>query len=166
MKKLILLVLTMTFFVSLTLSAEDFGAHGALAADNLTLTEMLTYAIQDEYLARAEYVEIIQEYGAIRPFSNIVKAEERHISFLIPLFEQYGFETPEDNADEHVVFPDDIKTALELGVNAEIENIAMYEVFLQEDLPADVRDVFERLMSASENHLEAFRNALRRYEQS
>ena len=163
MRKLILLVLTMTFLVSLTLSAADFGAQGALEAGSLTLADMLSYAIQDEYLARAEYVEIILEYGSMRPFSNIVKAEERHISFLIPLFERYGFKTPEDNADDYVVLPQDMKTALELGVHAEIENIAMYEVFLQEDLPADVRDVFERLMAASENHLEAFRRALRRY---
>ena len=166
MRKLILLVLTMTFLVSLTLSAADFGAQGAIEADNLTLADMLTYAIQDEYLARAEYMHIIQTYGSMRPFSNIVKAEETHISLLTPLFEQYGYEIPEDNADEHVVIPDDIKTALEFGVDAEIANIAMYEVFLKEDLPADVRDVFERLMAASENHLEAFRRALRRYAQS
>jgi hypothetical protein len=54
-----LLVLTMTFLVSLTLSAADFGAQGAFEADNLTLADMLTYAIQDEYLARAEYKQII-----------------------------------------------------------------------------------------------------------
>jgi hypothetical protein len=39
----------------------------------------------------------------------------------------------------------------------------MYESFLQEDLPADVRDLFQRLQSASENHLRAFRNNLNRY---
>ena len=163
MKKLVLLVLTMTFLVSFTLSAEDFGARGALAAENLTLAHMLTYAIQDEYLARAEYAAIIQKYGPVRPFSNIIKSEERHISWLIPLFEEYGFEIPEDNAEEHVVVPDNIKTALEIGVHAEIDNIAMYELFLQEELPADVRDVFERLMAASKNHLDAFRRGLGRY---
>jgi hypothetical protein len=166
MRKLILLVLTMTSLVSLSLSAADFGAKGAIEADNLTLEDMLTYAIQDEYLARAEYVQVIQTYGLMRPFSNIVKAEERHISLLIPLFERYGFETPDDNAVEYMVIPEDIKNALDIGVHAEIENIAMYEVFLQEDLPSDVHDVFERLMAASKNHLEAFRRSLRRYGQS
>ena len=85
---------------------------------------------------------------------------------LTPLFERYGYEIPEDNADDYVILPQDIEMALELGVNAEIENIAMYEVFLKEDLPADVRNVFERLIAASENHLGAFRTALKRYEQS
>ncbi|MCK5008763.1 MAG: DUF2202 domain-containing protein [Spirochaetales bacterium] len=44
-----------------------------------------------------------------------------------------------------------------------MDNIAMYESFLQEDLPEDVRDLFERLQQASENHLRAFRNNLNRY---
>ena len=39
----------------------------------------------------------------------------------------------------------------------EIENIAMYERFLQQELPKDVRQVFESLKNASENHLRAFR---------
>jgi hypothetical protein len=36
----------------------------------------------------------------------------------------------------------------------------MYESFLKQDLPQDVRDVFEALMAASEKHLQSFsRNA-------
>ena len=62
--------------------------------------------------------------------------------------------------------PENIKTALEIGVQAELDNIAMYEAFLEEDLPEDVRDVFERLMAASKNHLEAFRRGLQRYGQT
>ena len=36
-----------------------FGSAGALKDTKLTNTEMLTYAIQDEYLAKAEYDKII-----------------------------------------------------------------------------------------------------------
>jgi hypothetical protein len=163
LKKLILLIVTLTFISTGALLAEDFGSRGALSAENLTLVNMLTYAIQDEYLARAEYAAIMQEYGPIKPFSNIIKSEERHISWLVPLFEQYGFEIPEDNASDHIILPKNVKTALEIGVQAELDNIAMYEVFLEENLPEDVRDVFERLMAASKNHLEAFRRGLVRY---
>jgi hypothetical protein len=163
MKKLILFIVTLTLFSTASLLADDFGARGALSAENLTLARMLTYALQDEYLARAEYAAIMQEYGPIRPFSNIIRSEERHISWLVPLFEQYGFEIPEDDASDHVVIPENIKTALEIGVQAELDNIAMYEVFLEENLPEDVRDVFNRLMAASKNHLEAFRRGLRRH---
>ena len=166
MKKLILIIVTFTLLSTGTLLAEDFGARGALSAENLMLENMLTYAIQDEYLARAEYEAILQEYGSIRPFSNIIRSEERHISWLVPLFEQHGFKIPEDNASDHVILPENIKTALEIGVQAELDNIAMYEAFLEEDLPEDVRDVFERLMAASKNHLEAFRRGLQMYGQT
>ena len=66
-------------------------------------------------------------------------------------------------AEEHVALPADLKSAFETGVQAEIDNIAMYESFLSRELPADVREVFESLMNASKNHLRAFRNNLRRY---
>ena len=47
--------------------------------------------------------------------------------------------------------------SFEKGVAGEIENISVYGQFLgPEDLPDDVRSVFERLMTASEKHLAAF----------
>lgn len=149
----------------LTAAAEssDFGAKGAMADEAPTLTDMMTYAIQDEYLARAEYELIMNEYGDIRPFTNIVQAEERHIEWMIELFDGNGTAVPPDTAEEHVLLPATLKAALETGVQAEVDNIAMYESFLERSLPDDVRDVFERLKKASENHLRAFQNNLRKY---
>jgi hypothetical protein len=141
----------------------DFGARGAEGKSGLTVQQMLTYAIQDEYLARAEYELIIGEHGGIRPFTNIMAAEERHIEWVTGLLDQYGYALPKDTASLYVSLPKDLKSSFETGVQAEIDNIAMYESFLRQDLPADVRDLFERLKSASENHLQAFRNNLNRY---
>ncbi len=140
---------------------EPYGAQN-LSPDqeSYTLEEMLTYAIQDEYKARAEYELIIEEMDGGRPFTNIIQSEETHISFLEPLFESHGFELPEDQASEYVVLPDTIDEALEIGVQAEIENIDMYEKFLGQDLPENVESVFERLKNASQNHLEAFERSL------
>ncbi len=122
-----------------------------------TVEEMLTYAIQDEYLARAEYKVIMDAFGEQRPFINIMKAEGVHVQRLLPLFTAYGVTVPEDTALEHTVKPDSLQAAYEAGVTAEVHNIAMYESFLkQEDLPDDVRAVFEALMRASGNHLRAF----------
>jgi len=144
--------------------ASDFyGAKGAQQSSELTLEQMLVYAIQDEYLARAEYEYIINQYGSIRPFSNIIKSEETHINMLIPLFAQYGFQLPEDKAKDHILVPKDLKHAFETGVQAEIDNIAMYERFLTKQIPDDVKSVFQRLKNASENHLRAFRNGLSRF---
>ena len=144
-------------------AVQNYGAEGAQSDSNLSLEKMLTYAVQDEYLARAEYYAIMSKYGNVRPFSNIVNAEETHVNWLLPLFQEYGYSVPVDNAKADVVLPGDMKKALEVGVQAEIDNIAMYDKFLKEDLPADVKVVFEELKRGSENHLRAFQNNLRRY---
>jgi len=142
----------------------SYGARGALEDKTLTLEEMLKYAIQDEFLARREYEEIMDIYGEIRPFSNIIRSEEEHISMLKEVYSDYNLPVPEDDSQEHIVLPGSLKEAYETGVQAEIDNIAMYDAFLAEDLPDDVRDVFERLKRASENHLRAFQNNLRKYQ--
>ena len=156
-------VLVLGFGIAFTAVNADSVYDGeattfALADDvEYSLEEMLNYAIQDEYLAKAEYELIISEYGEIRPFTNIVQAEQTHIDLLVPLFETYGYDLPENNAAESVVLPESITSAIATGVEAEEINIAMYQVFLaQDNLPDDVRTVFEYLINASEHHLAAF----------
>ncbi|MBN2625444.1 MAG: DUF2202 domain-containing protein [Spirochaetales bacterium] len=161
MKKTAILLICSLSFSAWAL--EGFGSAGASRDKDLTEEDMLIYAIQDEYAARQEYYTILEEYGQVSPFPNIVKAEETHIGLLIPLFEKYGYALPEDSSGEHVVLPKDLKSSFEVGVEAEILNIAMYEQFLSENLPADIRDVFEKLKRASESHLRAFENGLKRY---
>jgi len=166
MKRKIYLVLffgAMMALGSYAYAMDLFGAKGAQQSKDPTLQQMLTYAIQDEYLAHAEYEYIINKFGPVRPFSNIIKAEENHISMLKPLFEKYGFQVPKNTAKEHILIPKDLKEALETGVQAEIDNIGMYNILLNKQLPEDVRNIFERLKNASGNHLRAFRNGLRRY---
>jgi hypothetical protein len=163
---MILVVALSTAAAAVTLAdtaQADFGARGAEGKSGLSIEQMLTYAIQDEYLARAEYELIIGEYGSIRPFTNIMAAEERHIEWVTELLEEYGYSVPEDTAHRYVVLPADLKSSFQTGVQAEIDNIAMYESFLRADLPNDVRQLFEQLKGASENHLRAFRNNLNRY---
>lgn len=125
-----------------------------------TLDQMITMAITDEYLAHKEYEIILDAYGNVNPFANIINAEVSHIQELLPLFEAYDVSVPVDNAASLVALPSTLQEAYEIGVQAEVNNIGMYESFLKQDLPQDVRDVFEALMAASENHLQAFsRNA-------
>lgn len=135
------------------------GSAGALLDSQYTLEEMLMYAIEDEYLAKTEYDLIIEEYGVQRPFSNITKAEATHISWLVPLFEKYDIAVPQSDWKKMTAVPESLEVAYKTGVEAEVRNIAMYENFLKEDLSADVRLVFEKLMNASKNHLRAFQNA-------
>lgn len=138
----------------------SFGSKGAKSDNNLTNEEMMKYAIEDEYLARREYEIIMGKYGDQKPFSNIIKAEETHIALLKELFKQYNITVPEDISKEYAVLPNTLAESYKAGENAEIENIAMYERFLKENIPDDIKQVFTELRDASRNHLNAFQNKL------
>lgn len=137
---------------------SNYGAAGAAMVSDaeLTIPAMLTFALQDEYLARGEYQRIIENFGNQRPFSNIIKAEEQHIAWLIPVLEKYGVPLPEDRGAELAQLPGSPAEALQAGVAAETANIAMYERFLRKDLPMDIKIVMEHLLAASQKHLAAF----------
>jgi hypothetical protein len=155
---LAILIAISAFAPGLAAASPAYGAAGAAAvADSeLTLGAMLTFALQDEYLARGEYQKIMATFGERRPFSNIVKAEEQHIAWLVPLFEKYGVKLPPDRGQELAQVPETFSAALLAGVDAEIANIDMYQRFLSRELPSDVRAVFDHLLTGSRNHLAAF----------
>ncbi|MCS5420718.1 MULTISPECIES: ferritin-like domain-containing protein [Psychrilyobacter] len=150
----------------LVLSSLTFGSYGHLGAEkdrDMTVQEMIKYAIEDEIFAKTEYEKIMKTFNIDRPFSNIKRAEETHIELLQPLIEKYNVSY--DKLDEKsLVIPKTLKETFEIGVQAEIDNIAMYEKFLKDEkLPADVREVFTHLRDGSKNHLRAFERQLRKY---
>lgn len=139
-----------------SLSLEGYGAKGALADQNLTIFDMLTYAAQDEYLAHGEYQAIIDNFGSQKPYTNIIRAEETHLAYLKEVYVSYELDFPADGSADHIVVPTDLLEAAETGVQAEIDNIAMYELFLTYDLPDNVLEVFTALKGGSDSHLLAF----------
>jgi hypothetical protein len=140
---------------------SSYGAIGALNNNTFTIEEMLVYAIQDEYIARSEYEYILANFDVTRPFSNIIKAEETHIALLLPLFEEFDLSVPLDTSSDHLIIIDDLVSTFETGVVAEEYNIAMYNLFLdQEDLPVSIIDTFTKLRDASISHLGAFQKQL------
>ena len=155
MKKLLALMLLAVMTLSLTSSLAE--------TDQYTPEEMIAWAIQDEVDAEAAYQTILNAFGEdLRPFSAIVKAERTHQALLQPLMEKYGIPTPQSTP---IAAPATVMEAMLLGVEAEEKNIDMYKAFLaQEDLPDEVKAVFERLTSGSENHLDAFSRRASRLE--
>lgn len=128
------------------------------------LEKALVEAINDEYKARATYRLIINKFGEIRPFINIIESEERHIQALIPLFKKYKITIPVDDWEKKVDVPVSITEACQIGVHSEIENMSMYERLLDltKEYP-DVQQVFLNLQRASqENHLPAFQRCAER----
>ena len=128
------------------------------------LAGALTEALHDEDKARATYRAILQRFRPVRPFANIVESEERHIQALLPLFARYGIPVPADRWPAQVITPGSVAQACQEGVQAEVENAAMYERLLAmtADYP-DVQRVFHNLQQASQqNHLRAFQRCAAR----
>jgi hypothetical protein len=170
-RAILLSLLTATIFVTpltAATTAAPWGARAAATDRDLSIGDMLRYAIEDEYLARAEYAAIMGKFGEMRPFSNIIRSEESHIAYLADAYRAAGLVLPNDGAAAYVVLPADLKEAFKTGVQAEIDNIAMYETFLSSPLlarpeNADLKALFVRLRDASKNHLGSFQNQLARY---
>lgn len=125
-------------------------------------------ALDDEYRAYATYQVVIEKFGEIRPFTNIIRAEERHISFLKPLFAKYGLNVPENpylSGSQRPEAPATLLEACQIGVQAEIDNAALYDndVLPAVENYADITDVAILLRDASRNnHLGAFQRCVDR----
>lgn len=125
--------------------------------------EALLEALDDEYKAVATYEQVIVDLGPIRPFTNIVEAERRHIEALRGLFDRYGIAMPANTWLGAAPTFGSVAEACAAGVDAEIENAAMYGNLIAATDHVDIIEVFENLRRASqENHLPAFRRCARR----
>jgi rubrerythrin len=131
--------------------------------DHQTL-EALAEALDDEYHAQATYRKVIEVFGPIRPFINIVEAEARHIEAIKRQYARLGATPPDDAWAGRVEAPASLAQACADGVAAEIENSKMYDQLIAMiDDPA-ARQVMENLREASqERHLPAFRRCAARY---
>ncbi len=128
-----------------------------ISGDTASLNTFLTAAIHDEYKARDTYRAVINTLGQVRPFVNIINAEEQHISLLANLFNSHGLSVPQDTVGG-LPSPASLGAACSLGVQAEIDNAALYDSLLSgtTNYP-DVQAVFRQLQSASlDQHLPAF----------
>jgi hypothetical protein len=131
--------------------------------NNVTLEEVLNEALLDECKARDTYRKIIDTFGAVRPFINIVEAEQRHIESLLTLYQRYNIPLPAIPDPDQIGVPDSLLEACQMGVVAEIENLTLYDRLIEAtDLP-DVVEVLQRLQAASrDNHLPAFQRCVER----
>nr|RNJ69458.1 MAG: DUF2202 domain-containing protein [Leptolyngbya sp. IPPAS B-1204] len=139
----------------------------AISSASTTLDEptqqAMIDAINDEYQARALYTAVINKFGTVRPFSNIMTAEDRHAMLWNDLFTRYGLPIPEDKFAGAVEAPETLEAACQMGVTAEIANVEMYDRFLTFGKEPDLRAAFTQLRYVSqENHLPAFQRCLDR----
>jgi hypothetical protein len=122
------------------------------------LVDALAAAIQDEYHAEAVYQRVLLDFGTVNPFANIIRAEQMHAASLAGLFRSRSLDVPasEWNVDNVPRFAS-VREACAAAAQAEIDNVAVYDRYLGQDLPADVYQVFTNNRAASlNNHLPAF----------
>jgi rubrerythrin len=127
------------------------------------LADVLREALIDEHKAVASYQKVIDAFGPVRPFVNIIEAEQTHVNALLPLFERYGVPLPEDTWTTQLRAPASVLEACRIAVEAEKANVAMYERLLSATEAPDVRVVLLRLQEASrDRHLPAFERCVAR----
>lgn len=130
----------------------------------MSLEEALRAALDDEYHARATYRAVIEAFGEVRPFVNIVESEEQHIRALTRQCAKHGVAVPVDRWAGCVPAPESWQRACEDAVNAERQNAELYDRLINaaQGHP-DVQETFRRLREASqERHLPAFERAAER----
>lgn len=116
-------------------------------------------ALQDEYQGEAIYARVLKDHGEMRPFSNVVRAEQRHASFLENLLTARNLPVPEN---EWTAAPvpgyASRQEACAAAIDFEVTNVALYDRLLASGaLPDDVRQAFEHNRMASlEHHKPAF----------
>lgn len=126
--------------------------------------QALQMAIYDEYRAHATYQRVIETFGQVAPFHQIVQAESRHIQALLPLLQRYHVPIPIDDWYLKITPAHFLKENCELGVAGEIENGQMYDHLLSVIHEPDIRSVFTQLRDASLlHHLPAFRQCVGHY---
>lgn len=124
-------------------------------------------ALADERNAVLNYRTVLDRFGPVHPFVNIVEAEQRHINALLKLYNSYNLPVPTDEAMVEPIFETaDLQTLCELGVQGEIDNVRLYD---EELLPAvaghaNIVAVMTRLRDASAlRHKPAFERCAARY---
>ncbi|MGC2412718.1 MAG: hypothetical protein WA459_08485 [Stellaceae bacterium] len=77
--------------------------------------EALSEALDDEYRARAPYRKVIERFGPVRPFVNIVDAENRHIAAPVRQFQRLHARPPADTWRDRVTAPQSLAQACVAG---------------------------------------------------
>jgi hypothetical protein len=129
-----------------------------------TLAEVLNEAIAYEYKARDTYRAIIDRFGPVKPFINIVEAEQTHIDALLTLFARYDIPVPSAPDPARILPPDTPLDGCREGIEAELQNVAMYDRLLGRDGEGRCADGAGEAQGAAsrDHHLPAFRRCVER----
>ena len=126
------------------------------------LHQALYAALDDEFKARATYRAVIDAFGPVLPFVSIIQSEQCHIESLQNLLAARGLPAMDDPYAAGLAAPASLEDAHRIGVEAEVENVALYDRLMDAAIGDDqVLQLFSALQHASAAcHLPAFRRGL------
>jgi rubrerythrin len=125
--------------------------------------QALLEALDDEHKAWAIYDQVMTDLGDVRPFSRIRESEARHIGALTTFARRHGVEVPSNPWVGRAPRFASVREACEAGIQAEVENEALYARLLAETSDSELRSIFTALQRASqERHLPASRRCASR----
>ncbi|HWQ46813.1 MAG TPA: DUF2202 domain-containing protein [Longilinea sp.] len=143
--------------------ASGQGSAGSgLALGPLSDVEItaLQAAILEEYIALNTYQEVIDQFGSVYPFNQIVLSEQSHVNALVRLAVKYGVEVPGNPGLTTSTTYADLAEACEAGAALEIADADLYDTLIPTVTHTDLTRVFTNLQSASLNsHLPAFESS-------
>jgi hypothetical protein len=155
------------------------GQSGSVRGGNVTITngplsqpetEHLLLMREEEKLARDVYLALGQKWNT-PVFANIARSETRHMAAIKGLLDRYGLQDPvvEDapgkftNPKLAQIYEELVQTgmvsaadAYRVGVQIEELDIADLKEGLAATTHGDIRMVYQNLIQASQNHLQAF----------
>ncbi|MBN1536985.1 MAG: hypothetical protein JW908_09660 [Anaerolineales bacterium] len=139
-------------------SSRNSGGKGAgLTPLSEVEVEALKEAILEEYGALNLYQAVIDQFGNIRPFTQILKSEQQHVNALLRQADKYGVEAPANPGLASPITFTTVDEACQAGVDAEKADAALYDELKPVVTHSDLLSVFTRLQNASLNsHLPAF----------
>jgi len=137
----------------------------------------LIFMVEEEKMARDVYEYLYAKWD-LGIFGNIAKAEQKHMDAVVALLEKYNLEYAAtlqtrgsfENEELQSLYDSLINTgdasivgALKVGKLIEETDIEDLEGIVAEDIPEDLKAVYENLLNGSYNHLSAFTSQLSRY---
>lgn len=161
-------------FAAAQAASPEAGVTTTATSADSTLTADLQFAREEERLARDLYRALADEYDGALPFSRITLSEQRHFDALGTLLDRYDIADPADGKEAgsyadatlqelYDGWLDDglvsLEDAYDVGIALEKRDIADLEDVLDQNLPADVEQVYTALLSGSRKHLAAFQSA-------
>lgn len=136
----------------------------------------LKFMREEEKMAHNFYVVMYEKWG-LRPFNNISKAEQRHMTVIKSMLDKYSIEDPIKDMTPGIFSNNDIKELYEnlleqgnksatdaLKAGAEIEEVDIVDLIRAIDNTdnKDLKLVYNNIMHGSYNHLRAFVRVLDR----